>query len=162
MADVPSATQLNQFLVASKCFLNVADDNSAGDTYTELQSWGLRGSHNEAVSSYTLREQYDYARGGMEFDFTMAATTAAINHLLTRYSFGSGSTGSLTVYHWRVEYYTVGGGTTPQYLNFTGRLKAFNVNRAGGGSGAVTASGTIRLQDDNGLGIVPTSETTRR
>ena len=161
MANIPAS--LGEAMHAETAFLETSTSAAAGDQFAQLDNWNFRGSHTEAVSQYGTGEQYDHGRGGLLFVFSLFASKGAIDDLAAKYNISATAGSRLATYHWRLKYYTLSTSTAAQYLNFEGRVRDLNIDRAPGSAGTVKVSGTIRLCDDNGVfsGAFPVTATAR-
>ena len=149
MASVPASADYS--LVARSVALDVtsAETNAAGDTYEQLFSWNLRGSHPESEVPFGAGSSYSYGRGSFEFDFSVWASETLAERVEAAYKFGSGRSGQLPLRFYHLKYWTDQGGSTPKYINFSARIKSLAVSRQGGQESLVAVACSTRLQNAN-------------
>ena len=166
MPLVPLATDLDKMLTASKCFLESSTTTAEGSVYTQLTAWSMRGTHNESVSPFLAgRAVRLLARRPSSFDFTCRGLDARSTPTSARGSrLARRSTRASRCTRWRIKYYTADDADDEKFVQFTGKMKAFSMTRDGSGSGRLgpTMSGTVRLQDANGLAISPSASSGTR
>lgn len=159
MASIPANGQHS--IIAERVELNVTDSatNAAGDQFEQLYSCTFRGEHKEGGTPFGDDEHWSYATGSMMFDFSCWSSPALLTRLRTAYNFLNGAL-PLRFYH--VKYYTVAGGTTAKWVNFSGRIKSLSWSLQGGPETLMPVACSVRIQGANftTAGGLPSFEST--
>ena len=155
MANIPSA--LGDVMPARLAYLLMTPGatDATADTFVQMLDWNFSGDHDESSSAYSTATQYDYGRGGINFRFSLTASTEAYNQCRNAYNFSSSNRLPLTTF--RIRYFTAVGANA-LHVDFTGGLKHFEWDRPRHTGDELTINCVARLFDANYAftGTVPT------